>query len=284
MSPHGSSFGLNTARKLVRCTLDSYTISSMEIDEYLVLNSEGLIPGPNESKEEFDSRVQAIKESFHKQTAMIPMHRWNWANEQLCALYDFSPKWCAAIYSSKGLAPWQIAATWIDVKRFYTIQIRDSKWASCFINADEVLAHEAVHAARAAFDEPQAEEIFAYLTSSAKWRKVIGPIFQRPIEALIFMGLLMLGSFLQIFEMSGPSQICFWISALLCGGWSIRLFRMRRRLEKAAIVLKPYLHDPSKVRAVLFRLTDEEIKRLSQGHFEMGCDWRWQVLRAAYFN
>ncbi len=260
----------------------------MEIQELLALNAEGLIPGPGETEEVFRKRVQAVKEHFHKQEQAIPPQHWQWAAEQLRALFDFSPRWCAAILSSKGLAPWQAAATWIDVKRVYTIQLKASRWVSWLIDRDELLAHEAAHAARAAFDEPASEEMFAYLTSGAKWRQVIGPLFRQPKEALLLFGLMGVGALAQIAEalwdFSGLSQCCFLIAAALGLGWSIRLLRMRIRMKRAADRLTPLLLDPTKVRAVLFRLTDDEIAKLAKGRPVGNQELRWQLLKEAYFK
>lgn len=257
--------------------------------ELLALDSEGLIPGPGESEENFCQRVQAVKECFHGQEMPLAPHHWQWASEQLQALYGFYPRWCCASYSSKGLAPWQAAATWIDVKRVYTIQLRPSKWLSWLVDADEVLAHEAVHAARAAFNEPKSEELLAYLTSSAKWRQVIGPLFRQPKEALILMTLIGSGAILQVMEAVWDvflgSSGCFFTAAILCCGWSFRLLRMRKRFERAARHLAPQLRDPAMVRAVLFRLTDDEIVQLSRGKsFLANNDLRWRVIRCKYFK
>lgn len=271
-----------------------YTFSTMETQELLSLNSEGLIPGPGETEEDFRKRVLAVKEFFQAQESPIAPHHWHWASEQLRALFDFTPRWCAAFYSSKGLAPWQAAATWINqtsanVKPIYMIQLRDSRWISRLIDRDELLAHEAVHAARAAFNEPKTEELFAYLTSTAKWRQVIGPLFYRPRESLLLMTIIGLGAIFQMIEMvwdiSLFSEGCFLIAAVMALVWALRLLRMRARLAKAAHRLKALLRDPDKVRAALFRMTDQEIDQLSRGEkIEQKCELRWQLLKAAYFK
>jgi hypothetical protein len=47
----------------------------------------------------------------------------------------------------------------------------------------------------------------------------------------------------------------------------------------------PFLRDPCKVRAALFRMTDEEIVRLSNGKgIEEKSELRWQLIKAAYFK
>lgn len=264
----------------------------MEIQELLHLNSGGLIPGPNETKEAFCQRVEVVKKFFNHPNS-IPGHHWDWAKEQLQKLYDFSPQWCTAFYSNQKLAPWQAAATWIqqnepNVKPVYMIQLRSSKWVRYFVDRDEILAHEAVHAARAAFHEPKTEELFAYLTSTSKWRKVLGPLFQRPSESLLWVGVVLAGSILQIFDSLWDthwSDFCFLMAALLILFFGFRLFRMRWQIKVAAEKLIPFLKNPEKVRAVLFRLTDEEIDRLAKGQgIQEKADLRWRLIRAAYFK
>jgi hypothetical protein len=266
----------------------------MEMQELLRLNSEGLIPGPGETEETFTLRVQAVKDFFSKQDSPVAPHHWQWAAERLRALFDFSPRWCPVFFSSKGLAPWQAAATWINqphgnVKPIYTIQIRASRWVFFLIDRDELLAHEAAHAARAAFNEPKTEELFAYLTSSAKWRRVVGPIFSQPKESLLLVGTLGLGAVFQMVEtiwgLSVFSEGFFFSAAALSLFLSFRLLRMRTRLTRAARQLIPLLRDPEKVRAVLFRMTDQEIIRLSRSQrVDENDELRWRLIKAAYFK
>ena len=260
---------------------------AMEMQELLKLNREGLIPGPGESEADFLERVQMIREKHTNQDA-IPPHHWQWAQERLLSLFDFSPKWCTAISSSKGLTPWQAAATWIDVNRFYTIQINPAPWVQKLIDRDELLAHEAVHAARAAFDEPVHEEIFAYLTSNAKWRRVLGAFFRKPGDVLLLLGIISCGSLFQVLELFWNlpplSSLFFLAGAFLALFWSARLLRAKLLLNRAAIHLKPFLREPSDFLAVLFRLTDEEVRQLAAGKKIIGIDLRWRLLKVAYLR
>jgi hypothetical protein len=259
--------------------------------QLLEYNAQGFIPGPGETEEEFCDRIESVKSFFNEQDSKIPPHHWQWAGEQLQKLYDFFPRWCPACYSSKGLAPWQAGATWIrqgsdNVKSVYMVQIRPSKWVSWLINRDELLMHEAVHAARVAFKEPQMEEIFAYLTSTSRWRQTLGPLFARPIEAFILMALIVGGTVLQLIETVWDippfSIICFTAASglIFYGAW--RLLRMRLRLKRAARHALPLLRDPAMVRPFLFRLTDSEITRLACGQSIGTDELRWRLLRLSY--
>jgi hypothetical protein len=251
---------------------------SMERDQLIALNSQGLIPGPGEEEGAFLLRVEAVQENFKNEKDAIPPQHWTWAGEQLKKFFDFSPTWCSATYSSKGLTPWQAAATWIDVNRIYTIQIRRARWVSWLIDPNEILAHEAVHAARAAFEEPYSEEIFAYLTSRAKWRKVLGPFFQKPIESLFLMGIVMAGAILE-------SSLCYAAALILTFVWSLRLTKARLRVKRAGEKSIPFLRDPGLVGAFLFRLTDEEIASLARGkELIPKKELRWDLLREKYLK
>lgn len=261
----------------------------MESQELLALNAEGFIPGPGETLDAFRKRVLETKEFFRAQADSLPPQHWQWPTEQLKALFDFSPRWCAAAYSSKGLAPWQAAATWIDVKRIYLIRLRPSRWVSWMVDQGEVLAHEAAHAARAAFDESKYEEFFAFLTSSSKWRKIIGPLFRKPGETTVLVTMLGIAALTQIaemvFDISLLSQLWLLAALLACFVWSMRLMRARVQMERAAKRLAPFLRDPRMVRPALFRMTDPEIDQLA-GHspFQPGSDLRWKLIKIAYWK
>ncbi len=272
---------------------DAYEFSiigfPMEVQELLALNAEGFIPGPGETPEDFRKRVFETREFFHAQADALPSHHWQWPSEQLKTLFDFSPRWCAAICSSKGLAPWQAAATWIDVKRVYLIRLRSARWVSWMIDRDEVLAHEAAHAARAAFDESKYEEFFAFLTSASKWRRVFGPLFRKPGEATLLAALFGMYSVMQMFELIWDinllSQVWLFGALSIFCMWSLRLIRTRLRIERAGKRVLHFLKDPAMVRPVLFRMTDTEIEQLA-GHlpFHPGSDLRWQLIKTAYWK
>jgi hypothetical protein len=257
--------------------------------ELISLNGEGLIPGPGESETAFKTRVDSVKARFQQQQNQLPSYEWQWASEQLKELFDFSPRWCTAYFSSHKLAPWQAAATWIDQNRVTSIQLNSSRFLKKLIDHKEILAHEATHAARAAFDELGFEEVFAYLTSGKKWRRVLGPLFRSPGEALVLLITALLGSLSQMAELfwdlSFLSTFFYLVVFILLFTWSIRLFRTRLQLQRASKNAIPLLRDPKKVRAFLFRLTDEELKALARGtSLPEKDDLRRKLLKAAYLN
>ena len=239
----------------------------MNDEELLALSRRGFIPGPGESEERFVKRVQAAEDFFlnppeeFQGMQRVPAPHWDWVRHHLGELYDFQPDSLIAYYSNRQLAPWQGAASWIfDVQPgpICAVQLRRKFSRGSYLglySRDEILAHEAVHAARSAFEEPASEEFFAYYTSSAKWRRVLGPIVRRPWEASLFLGALVLGLFLETFL---PAAVLFSFAL-----W--RLSAQHVRLRRAANKIRQRGKSEKTIRALLFRLTDGEIRRLAQG-------------------
>ena len=239
----------------------------MTDEELIQFNQRGFIPGPNESESHFLARVRAAEAFFASPTEeflqmeRVPHPHWDWVRHHLQELYDFRPDSLIAYYSNRKLPPWQGAASWI-LDTFpgptCAVQLRRAFQKGSYLgmySRDEILAHEAVHAARCAFEEPASEEFLAYFTSHAKWRRVFGPIVKRPWEAALFLGVLALGS---LFGNFIPATVLLSFAF-------IRLITQHNRMRRAAKMLMEEVKEIKKVRAILLRLTDEEIKRLSNG-------------------
>jgi hypothetical protein len=164
----------------------------MTDEELISLNEFGFIPGPGELESDFISRVSKTKASMEKLNT-LPRSQWVWAKERVSHLFDFDPQCLPVFYSNKNLSVWQGAACWIDEGNIPLLQLRNGFKKGNYLrlySREEVLAHEAIHAARAAFNEEESEEFFAYGSSSVKWRSVLGPILKKPYEAWILMALL----------------------------------------------------------------------------------------------
>ena len=81
----------------------------------------------------------------------------------------------------------------------------------------------------------------------------------------------------------------FWgIGHFLATVWMmlglVRLVRGHWILGRASEKLVAKLGDKKKVRAVLVRLTDEEIEKMARGEAIEGTDLRWQAISLAYFK
>src|SRR5579883_2079816 len=159
-----------------------------KIHDYLVLNSEGIFPGPQETKEEFCQRIALLRTEVELPSPPLSEQEWTSAHRMTEDLFDIKPSWVPAFYRNKKMALWEAAAVW-DYEGRSVIQLRrqlqKGKWGS--VHRDEVLAHEAAHAARMAFNQPRFEEMICYQTSRSSWRKWLGPLFRHPWEATLCM-------------------------------------------------------------------------------------------------
>lgn len=230
--------------------------------ELLAFNAQGLIPGPFETEDLFLERIEKTKKALAKDASID----WEKARLILEPLYAFTPGNVSAFYSRWGLTPWQGAAAWIDENGVPSIQLRKSR----LYCEQEILAHEAVHAARAAFQESFFEEFFAYRTSEKKWRQILGPIIRRPWEAWPFI----LFSFLGLWTF-----LAYWGLGLWTALGFFRLIRGHLALKKAMQNLEKENLSQKTARAILVRLTDEEIWALAKGKrleslFDSTLRWR----------
>ncbi len=249
----------------------------MKDQELFALDKEGFLPGPGEDEKKFLERVCRTKKRFEK-GGWIPASHWDWVRESLNGIFNVKPLYIAAFYSNRDLAPWQGAAAWIDGRELNFIQLREGLKKGTYLGLyrrEEILAHEAVHAVRSGFNEDRYEEFFAYMTSEKKWRRVLGPILQRPWEAWPFL-LCTLGGAIW--------PACYLGAAVWSGMGFFRLIRRHIRLRRASGRIFEIVQDARMTRAVLFRLTDDEIEKFSKDEKiedyaeRQGC-LRWRVIR-----
>lgn len=246
--------------------------------DLLALDNIGFIPGPDENEPEFLARVEKAKEKF-KRGGWIPEPHWDWVRETLFQLFHVKPLYICAFYSNKKLSLWEGAAAWIEGKELDRIQLRQGLKKGTYLKVykrEEILAHEAIHAARCAFNESRFEEFFAYMSSEKKYRRVLGPILKRPWEAWPFF----------LFSLAGNIWAGFYlVAAALAAFGFVRLIKQHVILNRAAKAVYKITKDAKLSRAVLFRLTDEEIDRFSRGeeissYAETQESLRWRVIKS----
>jgi hypothetical protein len=252
----------------------------MTDSELLDLNKKGFIPGPSELEEDFLKRVAQTKKTYGEKTP-IPSSHWDWARLFLREMFDFEPESLFVFYSNDNLRAWQGAAAWIEKGKIVSIQLRENLRKGSYLKyykREEILAHEAVHAARSAFNEPQNEEFFAYMTSGQKWHKVLGPILKKPWE---------IGPFFIAMLMGALFPTCYLAATVWMSMGFFRLIRQHRFLRKASENILPFVGNQKTVRFILFRLTDEEISRFAKGERfdsyrkKQSC-LRWRLINLAY--
>lgn len=265
----------------------------------------GWILGPIEDAKAFASRVEALEHFFSNPPENVDHfltdRDWEGALEKIKVLYDAKPDWIVAHYDNKGLTFFQGAATWIvgqDGLRIPLIQLRKSFDSGSLLklySREEVLSHEMVHAMRMQFDEPKFEEIFAYKTSRRLYRRLLGPLFQKPWEATLFLLLLLIPIATEVYAVFYPEHSwVFWLSGMpaLFGAWLLgRLVFYQFVLHRALKKLRPILKQPQKAWAVALRLSDREIFRVAFSKMEQFRDWvseqktaRWVLLSGKFFK
>lgn len=253
-------------------------------EDLLIFNKRGLFPGPNETEEVFLQRARFTLDYVPKQSpdALISKIEWQEPLKKVSSIFGMEPDWAAGYYSDKSLPPWQGAAAWISDDEPPLIQLKKAFRKGSYLRIykrDEVLAHEAVHASRMAFEEPYFEEMFAYKVSSSPLQRALGALFIRSWEAPALLLLLF---------------ACLWKEFFFVpiAGFAfltIRLLFLHLVFTFCQKRLKAVIKDPGQVLAAILRLSDNEIflfARLSpekiRQYIGKQQSFKWLFFRAAY--
>lgn len=288
-------------------------------EELINLDSRGLIPGPDENEEAFVKRIQMVEEFFQSPQRFledspfsfenpVAKHRTLWSRLQLKEIFNIEPDWLPCYFDNKKLPFWQPAATWVletkdKTTRLALIQLRKELKKGTYLRGysqAEILAHEGAHAARMAFDEPVSEEIFSYLTSTSRLRRVWGPIMRSAFQARLFMIFITATLLSSAIFLLYPNPFFAFLIPLFMSftvGWFsigvLRLFFIRLRFNRAHQKLFKILKNKKITRSVLFRLTDHEIeefsklsplKIMSYVEEKRTSSLRWRLIHLAYFS
>lgn len=213
----------------------------------------GLIPGDEESEEAFWRRVQSanVNGSY--------------------ALFDMQVDW-VSIEVGKGVRFWEAGYTEIDR---HGVKVVLPKKLSFFIEFDELIRHELVHAVRSRFRESLFEEFLAYATSKKAYRRVIGPLFQTSMMVWMFLGI-----------SAVVSIVSPWCAFGFIVPWLMHLPKRRRFLKALTQVKYLFSGDPI---AVLLFFSDADILFFSKAppsecrqYVLENESLRFQQLRACY--
>jgi hypothetical protein len=281
-------------------------------------NSLGIIPGPEETEEEYLKRTEyslSLKQQLASELGKeIPFSAEPFAAEnhlqqayrETQEFYDIAPRWVPVFYTNYQLSPWQGGCAWIfqvteDSPKAALIQLRrgfrEAKKYLKIYDREELLSHEFSHAGRLAYQEPKFEEFFAYKSSSSAFRKYFGPIVKSSFESLLFVIVLLMVLILDISAIALANEDVYSIvlySKLIPIGIVlaalVRLVRRHRQLDKCSKKLS-WLVQPGKVNGFLYRLTDLEIiafSRMNASEIKTYISEqqiksvRWKVIAAAY--
>lgn len=294
-------------------------MSSISDEKLLEYNRIGLIPGPNETLESFDHRVEyclKLKENLSSDIRTLFDEEENSSPEivvdpleKLGVQYDIQPRWVPIFFSNYKLNFWQGGCAWIfqmqeNSPTATLIQLRSSfrnkqKYLRIY-DRDELLAHELSHVGRMMFEEPKYEEFFAYRTAPSCFRRWFGPIIQSSIESVIFVFILffivIFDFFLIALQRYDAYMISLWLKIIPLGFIFLgvmRLWQHHRILKKTLNSLAESVNNKDKAEAVAYRLRDKEIISFAKmtpteikeyANQQSERELRWRVINYAYFQ
>ncbi|MBN1914934.1 MAG: hypothetical protein JW769_03490 [Parachlamydiales bacterium] len=272
-------------------------------------NREGWFPGPHEKEQEFYQRVQIGKNFFYNpEKSSLPQwanhrvypSRYNWVLAHLHSLFDIIPEEIYVFFSKKSLRAFEGGAFWtlsMEKSHVPLVQLHETlqkKSLYGIYSLEEILSHELIHACRLGFEDHSIEEFFAYMSSSSAFRKIFGPLFSSPREVGVFF--IILGIVLLCSWVSPFSIFTLWAHMLFLGASGFFLWRLFYRRWKWNRCYKKFcalFKDPSKARAMMFRLSKremEEFSRLSREEIvatvtsRAKVNYRWKIIVLAYFS
>lgn len=263
-------------------------MSKISINNELLIsyNKKGIFPHPKELKESFLNKIDKISLNSSKSV------KENFSFQKLKDLFDISPCWAKIEFTKKGLHFWEAAALEVNGSEYHlklNSRFKHKRAYFGLYDKNEVLMHELAHLGRKDFNEPKYEEMFAYQTSKGL-RRLLGPLFQSPIESLLLLTMLILsmGSDLTLtstplwlFVKSVPLLYLLFLSS--------RLFSKHTSFHRCQRKLTGITKHPSSVLPLMYRLSDAEIDFFSKkpigkikAYIEEQNELRWTLLKEAY--
>ncbi len=259
------------------------------LDLWAELDENGLFPGENEDKTAFINRCRNIFDFYRRmecelrengaavsafglklrREARIPEEIMCEASAKTGKLYGFKINWAKGFFVTEKMGLLWGGSSWYDPQSGEMVFIvrpafkYRKKW---FIyRRDELLAHELCHVAHTPVADDKLEEFFAYQTSDSRFRRYLGNIFVRGMDAFIFIAppfILLAVQMMNIFAGTGIAEWPFWaLIGLVPAGFLIRnqrsrnlYFRAKTKLEQLKVKLP---------QAVLFRCTCREIAAIA---------------------
>jgi hypothetical protein len=281
----------------------------MKNEDILELNKKGFIPAVDEDEKAFLKRVSStfnigLKLPFTKED-VIPAEHKKSAAKIVQDLFDVAPLWVPAYYHNHSLAPWHAANCWViseegesSVSLIQLRKIFKSKMTFFKVyHRDEVIAHEMAHIGRAGFQNSKYEEIIAYQTSKEMFRKFVGPVLSSILETWLFIVSVLVVLVLDLFFVIKPSldlipfitvaQLVPWF---VLGSLIVRLGWRQYKYKKCFQNIVGALRSEKKARAVIYRLTDQEIEAIANKkkdvmeYSRQNKSLRWQFISLSYLT
>ena len=286
-----------------------------ELAQWEEWNLQGFIPGPDETEIAFTERVDFCKNLqqnlMQKVGENFPFDLKDHSSDSLGdvlpftkELFGIAPQWVPLFFNNYHLAPWHGGCAWIfqmDEKSPTAafLQLRSPfRFSSNYLglyNRKELIAHELAHVGRMLYQEPQFEELFAYQTSTSKWRCWLGPIVQSSKESLFFilsLGIVIMADLASLG--SGMNLNTWWLKMVpfLLVVFGIGRLFYRHSLMNRCLANLESLNLLKDAKHLLYRLRDSEIKqfaRLPPSQIQKFIDgsainsFRWRFLKKIYF-
>jgi len=284
------------------------------MDEHtlLQLNAQGIIPGPSETEEDFLKRAdyclnlnQKIPELMGDEPSFQSDSFFQGPIQITANLFRIAPHWIPVYFSNYSLTPWHGGCAWIfqlseDTPTAAMFQLRrtfrDSKKYLGIYDRDELISHEMAHVGRMMFEEPKFEEILAYRTSDSRFRRWLGPIVQSSVESMLFVLILLMTFFFDLFLLfMQPEEFLkysLWLKTIplaVVGFALIRLWMRHRIFSQCWHRLDSLLKKEEFTNGIIYRLTDQEIYQFAKwNNFQISTyienepSLRWKLIRKAY--
>ncbi len=268
----------------------------MESADLRLYRSQGFFVGPGEDERQFLQRIAGVGtidfDGLFPGWKRFPLKIEGTAKQRIQSTtrshFAFSIDWLPGFICNHKLPFWLGGATWV-IKEgssvYPVLQLRKSflhKKRCGFVSFNDVITHEMVHAARAAFNEPIFEEFFAYQIASKSLYRRFGPLFQKPFESSLFVMTLVGGFFWGQFSIWGMLLPCTTLAYLLG-----RLYAHQRMMKRCLRKLDDLLDTHSL--AFALHLTDCEIKLFARFSKEKIWEYinrqntlRWQQIKASF--
>ncbi|CRX38800.1 hypothetical protein [Estrella lausannensis] len=290
-------------------------MKTTDFDQILKWNSEGIIPGPKESEESFVKRalyLESFKEKVNEELQLTGEQEQISASILGEALpearrhYGIEPSFTPLFFSNEKLAPWHGGTSWIvqlekDSPTAAFIQLKKcffQKQKALLYDRTEIIVHELSHIGRMAFECPAYEEIIAWSSSPKRFRRLIGPLFSSITETSIFVFILLTLFMIDIMALflGSPAlfeelQLLKLLPLLYLVYAGARLLKKQRSFAKCRQNMQGITRSEEKARAIVYRLTDEEISLFSKEKPSVIARYiqesarhslRWKIISQAY--
>lgn len=296
-----------------------------KIDDLVVLDSQGYFPAPEEGREAFLARVSALQkfkidvQKELQDTGKYQIEGLIYNKEEIVGekdllacqnqskdKYQFQLNYVPAFFSSVGLnfLFGGMAICFEDTENKYKkgemfsiFQLRKSFRENekfLIYTRNEIISHECCHVARAPFKALEYEEFFAYQTSDSAFRRIVSPMLWRGSDMVVLMLLLLVVFSAQIYGTFVSHDFLMYFY-----GWvpfftylsflTIRSYLSRKSFAQLKNKLTKFCTLPALVDAVLFRMTDQEIREATKAssledYLSTKKDLRWQIIRKRFFT